>query len=638
MARNIYCRTLTSSGLLTISDTALGKGGEGSVYSVEKLNIDSISKSADNLVVKLYHDPTEGNRARKIAAMIQNPVDTSFIAWPLAIVFDENKQFAGYLMEKLQKDSYRPWEELANARDRRGTSSDFDFRYALTAARNLAVALDSTHSAGHMLGDINESNIFIASDARVLIVDSDSAQVVSSQNEMFPCIVGKAEYTAPEISKGSFKDNPRTVATDVFAYSIAIFQILTGGFHPTDGIYTKEGESTLAADRIRENVYPSIKDASRKGYKKLPRIPFNRLPNPVQKIIERSLSQNPSDRPAPEAIVNALDTVLQSLKQCSKFKQHWYSDSESRCVWCVHYEETSFDPWVTHPNKPKASNSFKQVGLPTVNFSDSSQSTTPKRAPIQTSPQQTSSYQQAPQGQFNFNSSPNSSQNYQQGSNANNSQNFNQGGQQGNNYSQQGPGYSQSGQNQSSQQQKPRGPEFHKGKIILEYADGSRRVRPAYSVLFKNNPKMGFYCLREETPSLFQAWWSTSRPVARILGLLIGLFVALGISVSWYFTVPLLEPLIPELSFTGKVLEIAGIASAVTAGIGSLCLFFSSVKDLVKSKKLYKDLSRVKRESWWKTSLRFIPIAIAYGPIIVIILVYLVLWGIVKMITSPENN
>lgn len=622
MARNIYCRTLDATGQLTINDEPLGKGGEGSVHSVQRVSIQGISETAENLVVKLYHEPSEGNRARKIAAMIQNPVDTSFVAWPLAIVFDENKQFAGYLMQKLQKETYRPWEELANARDRRDTSSDFDFRYALAACRNLAVALDSIHTEGHRLGDLNESGVFISRDSKVLLVDSDSAQIVSAQGEVFPCIVGKAEYTAPEISSGSFKDNPRTIQTDVFAYAIASFQMLTGGFHPTDGIYTGSGESTLAAERIKNNIYPSFKDYSKLGYKKLERIPFQCLPANIQRLLIKSLSYEQNERPSTKEIIEELDQALSNLKVCSKFKQHWYDSNSMQCPWCAHHEATSFDPWVKHAVK-KSSSNFQQVGLPTVNFNDSNESSAPRRAPVKTSPAVGHQNQQSNNNQSNYSTQNTSPQGGY--SNASGSQTP----QQSQNYQQ---------QNSPHNHSKPRGPEFHKGKIILEYADGSRRVRPAYSVLFKNNPKMALYCLREETPTLFQAWWSTTRPVAKLSGLLVGLFIALGISISWIFVVPLLESLMPELSFTSKVLEIAGLISAVTASLGSLSLFFSAIKDMVKSRKRFGSLDNVKRESWWKTSLRFIPIAIAFGPVIVVILVYLLLLGVVKMITSPENN
>lgn len=55
-------------------------------------------------------------------------------------------------MRKLDSTGYRSWAELSNAKDRREVAPDFDFRYALTASRNLAVAIGSVHYAGHKLG------------------------------------------------------------------------------------------------------------------------------------------------------------------------------------------------------------------------------------------------------------------------------------------------------------------------------------------------------------------------------------------------------------------------------------------------------------------------------------------------------
>src|SRR5699024_5867863 len=76
------------------------------------------------------------------------------------------------------------------------------------------------------VGDVNESNILVASDARVMIIDTDSAQIKDPSGKVYKCLVGKPEYTAPEISHGSLKDHTRTFETDILHIQLQSFKCL----------------------------------------------------------------------------------------------------------------------------------------------------------------------------------------------------------------------------------------------------------------------------------------------------------------------------------------------------------------------------------------------------------------------------
>lgn len=618
--KELIGRTANSQGRVEIDDAALGRGGEGSVFAVLSHTFGSSLPPAEQLVAKIYHEPTEGDRGQKVAAMISSPPDSNSVAWPLALIFTPDKKFAGYLMVKISSKNFRQWSELSNAKDRRSTSSQFDVRYALTACRNLAAAIDSVHAAGHRVGDVNESNIFVGADATVLIVDTDSAQIQGQSGVVFPCPVGKPEYTAAELSHGSLREQTRTVESDVFAYAVAVFQMLTGGSHPTDGI-APEGEdppSTVA--KIRIGALPGLDPLSARGLQPIARIPTEAIPDSIRRLLVLSLSVEPRKRPDLHLFAQEIEAVIENLNQCSRVSQHWFDARQGACLWCAHADAGRADPWSPMVGLPRNSSSLKQSALPSVAFSDSAGSAPVRRAAPAVAGHQAAAAHSAAGG------SPQTAQSFSQGSH-----NFQ-------NTPQQSHSGSQSFGNGSSTQQTtavtPQHPRKYKGKMILDYADGSFAVRPPMRVLLKHNPKVALHCIREETPVFARAWWETSRPVAVIWGLLIGLVSALLISGSLIFAVPMAESLLPRADWMRTFLMYLSYGSAATAAIASFSLFLSALRDMLDSRKRYGSLDNLKREKIWKTSLRFLPIPLVYGPILLVVALIMLASWIFDSLTS----
>lgn len=615
-------RNLSTQGRVVVSDAPLGRGGEGSVFEVLSHELGSTLPPASQLVVKIYHEPSEGDRGRKIAAMVKAPPSTDSVAWPLALVFNENKSFAGYIMVKLASDKFRQWAELSNSKDRRATASSFDVRYALTSSRNLAAAIDSIHSAGHRVGDINESNIFVGADATVLIVDSDSAQIADPSGKIFPCLVGKPEYTAAELSHGSLATQKRTVETDVFAYAVATFQMLTGGSHPTDGIFEGDDDPPSTIEKIRSGILPNLNPSSSPQFRSILRVPTDAIPRDVRYTLTQALSPNPQQRPSLFDFISSLDDVIENLEQCSYVSQHWFDRREGDCGWCSHAASGRPDPWSpTSPAViPTAPSGFQQTSLPAVSFGAASGPAPIRRAPKAVAGQPAASPQPPPQQQFQ------SSQNLPQSS--------------GNNTQQQQTAPSQPNQQWSGQPTapqrtaEPQHPRKYKGKTILDYADGSWDVRPPLGVLFKNNPKVAIHCMKEETPAFAKAWWENSRPVAIIWGLLIGLIIGLGVSAAWIRVVPMFEKWLPEAGWLPQALTYFSYASVATAALAIFWLFFSGLFDMLKTRKRYGSLENLKREAIWKTILRFIPIPLVYGPILLVTLAALAVSWAFDALTS----
>lgn len=581
-------RGTEGSGALTLGKE-LGKGGEGSVYAVEAAE----GLNHAELVAKIYHDPA--GRAQKLVEMLRRPVYNDYIAWPENLIID-NGVFKGYLMRRLDYDSYRPWAEVAHASTRRSNASDFDYQYALYSALNLSYLLDSVHQAGHFIGDLNESNVLVGKDATVSLVDTDSAQVGEHL-----CLVGKPEFTAPEIV-GSFADNPRTKATDIYAYGIMVWQLLTGGTHPTDGEWIGQGEPTSVTERIRSGSYPAIE--STQNYKALSRVPTDAISPRIRSGVKRLISLDPAQRGTTEDFRNILQEELRELVQCSVVKSHWYSGST--CPWCIRVNAGLNDPWggVT----PQAVNA--QMALPSISFE-----TPEEKAAARVSLQ--------PQGNSGANfragmaplpgiPSNNSSMPYSQPVNTPGTVNIPGSGQ---GYSQQPP------------QPEPEIPTKVKGKSVLVYADGTWEVRPPLTELARTNFKLALSCFFDELPLWIRFWWGKHSIPAKLWALALGLVVGVATSASWWALTLIDNDFLPGFLHKFNLFYWLGLSSVASSGLFVLIFFFSGLIFTLKHKQYVSEVP-------WKTILRFLVIGLFYGPLFILIAIFFLAYLLVLLVIA----
>jgi hypothetical protein len=419
----------------------------------------------------------------------------------------------------------------------------------------------------------------------------------------------------------------------VFAYAVAVFQMLTGGSHPTDGIAPDNQEPPSTIEKIRHGVLPGLDSQSSLGFKPIPRIPTGAIPSQLRGMLTLALSPDPQKRPSLNSLSVVLASVLGNLKQCSKVEQHWFDSRDGSCGWCQHVDAGRLDPW--SPMTAKSSSNLSQAALPPVSFSDSQAAAPVRRAAPAVAGIQAATAHNVAGGQSI--TSPSQSLGHQHANRLpqQSTHNFQNTPQQS--YS----GSQPLGNGSSSQQNtavRPQHPRKYKGKMILDYADGTWGVRPSMDKLLKNNPKVAFYCMREETPSFAKAWWENSRPVAIVWGLVIGLIIALGFSIAWLFFIPLLEILFPDQELARVILEYLSYGSVTTAGVASLALFFSAVKDMFSARKQYGSLDKLKREKIWKTVVRFLPIPVIYGPVLLIIAILIVLSWTLDALTSGNRR
>lgn len=230
---------------------ALKRGGEGGIHAI---------LGEPGLVAKVFADPTS-ERVAKLRAMIDNPpVVTAnapvLLAWPEDLLLGPGGECVGYVMP------YAKDKETFFTISHPGTRPSWaDHRFRLRAARNIAAAVSAFHRHGYVLGDLNESNILVGSDASVAVVDTDSAQVRTAR-QVFRCQVGKPEYTPPELMQAglSFGQIDRYPHHDSFGLAVLIFLLLMDGNHPFAARCVGAAGRQSLADRIAHGHWPHSKN------------------------------------------------------------------------------------------------------------------------------------------------------------------------------------------------------------------------------------------------------------------------------------------------------------------------------------------------------------------------------------------
>ena len=311
----------------------LGAGGEAKILPVF---------GTDKLVAKIYHRP-DHKHLRKLEAMLANPpqdpassLGRISIAWPTDILHtcNGNQDFLGFLMPRV--NDLRSLMEVYNPQSRKKFCPLFTYAYLLRAARNLASAVSELHTANCVLGDINESNNLVSSDALITLVDTDSFQIRDARtSETYRCPVGKGEFTPPELQGETFTDVYRKPEHDLFGLGVLIFQLLMEGTHPFSGVPVNDDDAPLET-RIRNGNFPH---GSRKvPYRPMPAAPpFKILSPELQALFIRCFEDgyaDPQRRPDARTWHNNLDKAEALLVTCSVNHQHVYGDHLASCPWC----------------------------------------------------------------------------------------------------------------------------------------------------------------------------------------------------------------------------------------------------------------------------------------------------------------
>jgi len=322
-------RLVTASGTPIQLGRELGKGGEGSVFDVPTF---------PNQVAKLYHRPLDNQKQAKLRFMASHGNQTlaQYAAWPQSILQDANTgAIAGFLMPKVtgRDPVHMLYSPAHRKQERPGVAWDF----LLFSARNTAAAFEVLHTNGHILGDINQGNVMVGADSKVVLIDCDSYQI-NANGTIHYCEVGVSHFTPPELQGlSSFHGVSRTVNHDNFGLALLIFHLLFGGRHPFSGKPLRNDVGDTLESNIKAFCYTYARDAQIRGIAPPPgAISMSLVPDAMQSMFEVAFTERGASqgRPSAKQWVTALDALRTRLKKCPSAAIHVYPDHLTRCPWC----------------------------------------------------------------------------------------------------------------------------------------------------------------------------------------------------------------------------------------------------------------------------------------------------------------
>lgn len=305
----------------------IAAGGEARIWTV---------KDEPNLLAKVYLKP-QPSREAKLQAMLAAPPRAvkghQAVAWPQALLYQGN-HFVGFLMPHVRQ--HQPIFNIYHPLKRKQSFSGINNSFLYYTALNLATAVATVHARGHVVGDLNESNVLVNRRALVTLVDCDSFQISDASQTVHRCTVGKAEYTPPELQGVNFQTINRSPEQDRFGLAVLIFQLLMAGFHPFAGVLVNQ----TAVERVdlhclKQGWFPYQAQPHVRPPRHAPR--FDLLHPQLRKLFVRAFvagQRQPDQRPTAEEWQAALEKAAQGLVTCGREPSHIYSSHLWRCPWC----------------------------------------------------------------------------------------------------------------------------------------------------------------------------------------------------------------------------------------------------------------------------------------------------------------
>lgn len=323
-------RLVTASGAPIQIGRELGKGGEGSVFELPSL---------PNQVAKLYHKSLERPKQEKLRFMAAHGDQAllQYTAWPQDTLHSVvNGPVVGFLMPKVTGRD--PIHMLYSPAHRRQDRPNAAWDFLLYIARNTAAAFETLHAHEHVLGDVNQGNVMVGSDSKVVLIDCDSFQI-NANGALHLCEVGVSHFTPPELQGlPSFHGVKRSANHDNFGLALLIFHLLFGGRHPFSGVPQKKEAGEALESDIKAFRYAYARDAQTRGMLPPPKaISMSLVPDSMQAMFEQAFTERGASgaRPSAQQWVAAIDALRTRLKKCGSTPIHVYPDHLAQCPWCA---------------------------------------------------------------------------------------------------------------------------------------------------------------------------------------------------------------------------------------------------------------------------------------------------------------
>ena len=235
-------------------------------------------------------------------------------------------------MPLVSDTEYHELHNLYRITSRRQAFPQADVRFLVHVARNVSRAFMVLHSRDLLMGDVSSRNVMVSQNGTVRLIDTDSFQITVG-GRTYPCPVGTAEFTAPELQGKSFGTLVRTREHDLFGLALLIFHLLFDGRHPYAGVHDN-GAMPSPAEAIKTDKF-AYSLQYQHGVKPPPfTLTLQGVHSSVRNLFERAFSPKHQNRPQADEWDKVLAEVFRHLTTCSKNGAHKH-DSRVACPWCA---------------------------------------------------------------------------------------------------------------------------------------------------------------------------------------------------------------------------------------------------------------------------------------------------------------
>lgn len=308
-----------------------------------------VNASNPKTVAKIFHDTKKSatNRAKLEAMLLNKPnfppavkdgVEYVQIAWPSAILEDDNGFCVGYLMPLINMDKAVSLDHLMQKAIRRKLGLSEKYAYRVFAAYNVVSMVAALHKCGHYIVDLKPSNISVYKDTMmVAMVDCDGFSIKGDLGNRYPAEFVSEEYIYPEGMNLSCEEMGEE--QDKFALAVMIFKLLNNGIHPFSGV-PRKAESKMLSIQERIEKYHYAYGLWPDNYQAPhPYSIHEYFDKKTLELFERAFAKG-QNRPTAKEWQDHLWELLRTMKTCKKNPNHVYF-SQKGCGLCI--SEQKFD-------------------------------------------------------------------------------------------------------------------------------------------------------------------------------------------------------------------------------------------------------------------------------------------------------
>lgn len=319
---------------ITLGELINRGGAAGKIYR---------DASHPGMVAKIFHNRNKSSTNRqKLEAMLLNRphfprtvkdgVECVQIAWPEALLEDENGFCIGYLMPLINMDEAVSLDHLMQKAIRQKLKLSEKYAYRVFAAYNVTSMVAAMHKCGHYIVDLKPSNVSVYKDTMmVAMVDCDGFSIKGENNNRYPAEFVSEEYIYPEgMDLGCDEMGEEQ---DKFALAVILFRLLNNGIHPFSGVPRKSDEAMLTIqNRIEEyhyayGLWPDSYQAPH------PYSLHEYFDKKTLELFERAFVKG-QQRPSAKEWQEHLWQLMHNLKTCRKNPNHFYFTAKG-CGLCA---------------------------------------------------------------------------------------------------------------------------------------------------------------------------------------------------------------------------------------------------------------------------------------------------------------